>query len=268
MKLLYMDETYADAKLPVWARAICLSGLLVPAASHSAIRTRFYDAVADAVGREPNTVPMPPKIHAADLLPGSDDGTRIVFLNAIVDIILDFELTLYRVGYRPTPELMALLKTQDEVLGLAFNGMLHLIEDELANGPVWPVMETNQKSAQDRAFAGSVQFADHVEAHVGSGLLSRDQAHLGEVLYCTKRSIHGALVDCAAYLLNVRTVRAQGLPLAPFKQRLVEIAERLAPSVRFDEIIQMQHCKPPPGGPPTGPYRYVFPITPSDNDTL
>src|SRR5271166_1102033 len=98
-------------------------------------------------------------------------------------------------------------------------------------------METDRSEPQDRAFAGAVQFADHIEAHLGPETLSRDQANLGEVLYSTKRSIHGALVDCAAYLMNVRTHAARGLVLSDYKRRLCAVADRLMPAIRFDEVI-------------------------------
>lgn len=240
MKFLYMDETYPDQTLPRAAWAVCLTGLLVPAERHPEIRERFYAAIGDAVGRVPNTVPTLPEIHAAHLLPEADDDTRVAFLEALADIVVSCDLRLYRVGYVRTRSLIAMFKSEEAVLGLAFSGLLHLIADELAAGPVWPVMETNQKALQDQAFAGAVQFASHIEAHIGPGILSRDQSNLGEVLYCTKRSVHGAIVDCSAYLLNIRTVQNRGLSISPYKNRLAAVAERLAPAIRYDEIIPMR----------------------------
>jgi hypothetical protein len=68
VKFLYMDETYPDFTLPREAWLVCLTGMLVPADRHREIRARFYKAVADAVGRRPNTVPPLMEIHAVALL--------------------------------------------------------------------------------------------------------------------------------------------------------------------------------------------------------
>lgn len=265
MKFLYMDETYPDFSLPRDAWSVCLTGMLVPVDRHREIRARFYEAVANAVGRQPNTVPPVTEIHAAALLPHADDNTRVAFLEKVTGIIAEFDLSLYRVGYRRTRILKDLLKTDAAILGIAFSGMLDLISTELKTTPIWPVMEIDHSPAQDQAFAGSVQFADHIDAHLGPKALSRDQANLGEVLYSTKRSIHGALVDCAAYLLNVRTHAAQGLVSSDYKRRISTLADQLTPAIRFDEVITMRHEKPPPGRSGNGPVRFAVPIIPSDN---
>jgi hypothetical protein len=264
-----MDETYPDFTLPREAWLVCLTGMLVPADRHREIRARFYKAVADAVGRRPNTVPPQMEIHAAALLPHANDDTRVAFLEKVAGIITEFDLSLYRIGYRRTRILLDMFKTDGAILGIAFGGMLGLMSTELETTPIWPVMETDRSNAQDQAFASVVQFADHVEAHLGPKTLSHDQANLGEVLYSTKRSIHGALVDCAAYLLNVRTRAAHGLVLSDYKRRLGAVADRLTPAIRFDEVITMRHEKPPPGYCRTGgPFRFAVPIIPSDNSNI
>jgi len=265
MKFLYMDETYPDFGLPRAAWSVCLTGMLVPAHRHREIRARFYEAVADAVGRCSNTVPPVTEIHAAALLPHTDDDTRVAFLEKVADIITSFDLALYRVGYCRTRDLLNMCKTDGDILSLAFGGMLQLISKELETTSIWPVMETDRSEKQDRAFAGLVQLTDHIEAHIGPRRLAREQANLGEVLYSTKRSIHGALVDCAAYLLNVRTHTRQGLVLSDYKRRLSVVADRLLPAIRYDEVIKMRFEEPPPGYSGTGPYRFATPIVPSDS---
>lgn len=242
-----MDETYPDFTLPRQARAVCLTGMLVPADRHREIRARFYNAVVDAVKSEPNTVPQVTEIHAAALFPDADDDTRVAFLNEVAGIIVDFDLSLYRVGYRRTRALLNIFKTDGPIIGLAFQGLLALLSKEMETTSTWPVMETDRSNAQDQQFAGTVQRVDQMGAYIGPEMLSRDQTNLGEVLYSTKRSIHGALVDCAAYLLNVRTIAEHGLVFSEYKRRLRDVADRLVPAIRFDEIITMRHQRPPPG---------------------
>lgn len=257
-----MDETYPDFSLPRKAWSVCLTGMIVPSDRHRDIRTLFYAAVANAVGRHPNVVPPVPEIHAAALLPDADDDTRVALLEDLADIIVMNNLGLYRVGYHRTRSMLDMFKTDGAILGIAFDGLLRLMPAELEASSVWPVMEIDRSSeAQDRAFAGTIQFTDHVEAHIGSHMLSRDHSNLGEVLYSTKRSIHGALVDCAAYLLNVRTLAALGLVSSDYKRRLATVADRLAPAIRYDEVITMRQQAPPPGYSGSGPARFAVPTS-------
>jgi hypothetical protein len=265
VRFLYMDETYPDFSLPRRTWSVCLTGMLVPAASHREIRARFYNAVADAVGRQSNTVPPVMEIHAATLLPDSDDVTRIAFLANLVSIITDYNLSLFRVGYRRTRTLLNMCGTNAAILGLAFGGMLNLMSQELESTPIWPVMETDRSNLQDQSFAGAVQFTDHIAAHIGADALSRDQSNLGEVLYSTKRSIYGALVDCAAYLLNVRTLAAQGVALSDYKRQLCTVASQLLPIVQFDEIITMRLEMPSPENSGDGGSRPGVRIVPNDS---
>ena len=136
MKFLYMDETYPDFTLPRAAWSVRLTGMLVPADRHREIRARFYEAVADAVGKRPNTVPPVTEIHAATLLPHADDDTRVAFLEKVAGIITGFDLSLYRVGHRRTRILLDMIKTDGAILGMAFGGMLDLISRELETLPI------------------------------------------------------------------------------------------------------------------------------------
>ncbi|MFA6966696.1 hypothetical protein [Bosea sp. (in: a-proteobacteria)] len=235
-----MDETYADRSLSLSHRAIALTGLLVSADGHRDLKEKYYASIAQVVGRVPNVVPAISEIHAARLLPGADDDARITFLNCIVDLILDRQLSIYRVGYFQSKKMMDTFGSERSIVGLCFFSMLQMLETALSECAIWPVMEADHSKEQDQAFAGQVQFADHLASHIGAAALSRDQMNLGEVLYSTKRSIYGAMVDCVAYLLNVKWVADQGLALSPYKRRLLKVAERLSPTVMHDEIIRMK----------------------------
>lgn len=263
-----MDETYSDFTLPRAAWAVALTGMLVPAERHREIRARFYGALAQVVGSKPGIVPAFQEVHAAALFPLSNDDDRIAFLQEMASLITEFDLSLYRVGYVRSRDLLAMNGSDKSILGLCFGGILELLKPELERSSIWPVMETDRTDEQDKTFPAQIQLSDYFESHVGSDVMSRDSRNLGEVLYSTKRSIHGSIVDCAAYLLNVRTVAGLGLPLSPFKQRIHEVAKTLAPAVRFDEVIKMRFNRPPKGHQPTGPYRFAFRITPSDTHDI
>ncbi|MDG2522888.1 hypothetical protein P7B02_15230 [Caulobacter segnis] len=266
MNLLYMDETYPDFTLPKSAWSVALTGMLVPAKRHREVRTQFYDAVATATKRTPSTVPPLAEIHAAALLPDCTDEERVAFLNRLVEIVLEFDLRIYRIGYARSRELLQILKTDRGIAGFVFAQLLHVLEPELLENQIWPVMETDRTNEQDQAFAGQIQYADHIESHLGAAILSRDGANLGEVLYSTKRSVHGAIVDCMAYLLNVSSLHGQGLPLSPFKALLRPVADRLGPAVRYNEIITMRFEAPPSDYRSSGASRYAVRLTPDTRE--
>ncbi|WP_298242018.1 hypothetical protein [uncultured Bradyrhizobium sp.] len=57
---LFMDEKFADQGAPLHARAISLTGILIPADAHKAFRESFYDLVHQAIGDKQNVIsPMP-----------------------------------------------------------------------------------------------------------------------------------------------------------------------------------------------------------------
>ncbi len=264
MNLLYMDETYSNKSLPKSAQFTALTAMLLPSDRHAEVRARYYAAVAMAVEASNGVIPPVVEIHAAELLPGCADEIKFSFLAQIASIVSEMNLKVYRIGYFNTEDIISMCKNEKGVLGLAFSSLLEIIKPELIINQIWPVMETDWSKDQDKAFAGQVQWSDHIESRIGPGFLTRDVANLGEVLYSTKRSVHGSIVDCVGYLLNARSLSGLGVSLTPFKERLAEISEGLLPSVRFNEIIAMSFKAPPAGYIPEGPFRYAFSIVPSD----
>ena len=240
MKFLFMDETYMALAEP--GSATVLTGLLVPAATHAEFRKSYHKLLSQVVPSEPNTVPPVLAVHAASLFPelGDNDAPRFAFLEGIADLCLRMDFRIYRVGYLNTEPLRGLLKTDRDVLGLCFVGFLWALGPELEDGPVWPVMESDHSSEQDSRFAGQVRGIEHYTHHLPPSAISVDNTNLGELLYTTKHSSLGSMVDCVAYLRQARYLRAQGRRLTPFKQRLAKIGDRLDPLVVRDEVIDMK----------------------------
>jgi hypothetical protein len=263
---LFMDEKFADEGAPLGARATSLTGVLIPADTHRAFRGRFYGLVHQAIGDEQHVISPMPVVHAMDLFRGKDDDTRFCFLDGLVQIAIDLGFRTYRVGYRPTPELLKILGGKEGVLlGLCFTSMLCCLKGELAKSVIWPVMEIDRNSLeQDRSFGGLVQNVDYMTSRLGPASMSVQNDNLGEVLYATKKSAYGSLVDCIAYLLHLRFLRSIGQPLTSFKSRLADIASRLEPVISFDEVIEMKMEMPPAGHLPDGPLRFMVPIVPQD----
>ena len=239
MKFLFMDETYMPKRSPV--SATTLTGLLVHADAHADIRTQYQDLLKGVRPDPPNTIQRPIDVHAADLFKslGVADAVKFDFLNGVVDICLGHDLRIYRVGYYNTPEMLNISRSERGILGLCFLGILWALAPELEDNVIWPVMERDGSEEQDRMFAGQVRSIDHMSART-EGLLSIDNKNLGELLYTTKHSAYGALVDCVAYLRHVVHLADRRAKLTPFKEELAAIGRRLSPVLVRDETIEMQ----------------------------
>lgn len=265
MHFLYMDEKYADTKLPRAARITALTGLVVPADGHRRFRERFYSLLNRVVASPDGTIPTMPIIHAADLLPEQDDAAKHQFFEGIVSIVLDLEFSIYRVGYRTTKELLSMFSgSESEIVRLSFLGILSCLKERLKSDTIWPVMESDNTPAQDRGFAGMLQNFDYLRTHLPDTAFSLDNSNLGEVLYSTKRSAYGAVVDCVAYILHAQSIQNLGAELTGFKSRLADLATMLEPKIAFNEDVTFTIGAPPPGYEPNGPICYGQKITPRD----
>lgn len=268
-----MDEQYVDPNThrngepSRRKKCVSLTGVLIPTDIHKTFRSRYYKAVGKALGT--NGFPELPVIHASKLFPGHSDDVKYQFLEEVVQICADLKFRVIRVGYYVTPKLESVFNFDNpqKILNLCFSSLLHCIEEELAQNEIWPVMETDNSSHQDRIFAGLIQTTDYISAVIGNGPLSIDNGNLGEMHYSTKRSAYGTVTDCISYLLDAGSlVTSPGIIASPFKQKLAEIAANLEPLTAFNEIIEMNFGIPPRGYIGKGPLRYAFPIAPSDTD--
>jgi hypothetical protein len=238
-KLLFMDEKYADLGASKSAQVTSLTGLLIPSASHGDFRNRYYRLISSIIEAAPNTISAIPAVHAAELFPEADDEVRIEFLRDLVKIVVDLDFRIFRIGYYRTPELLKMCKDERGIVGLCFLSLLSCLQNELADSVIWPVMERDQSPTQDQMFAGLLQTLDYGTYHLGSANMSVNNTNLGEVLYTTKRSAHGSVVDCLAYLLHLHFLKGIGHRQTLYKERLAELACPLTSITAHNEVLRM-----------------------------
>jgi hypothetical protein len=181
-----------------------------------------------------------PEIHAASLFPSHPEEIHFRFYEELVRLVIDLELRIYRIGYYATRKLKTTFDGEGGIVGLCFMSMLLCLKTELAHSQIWPVMEIDQTPKQDRHFAGLVQRLDHATSRLGSSAMSIDNENLGELLYTTKRSAHGAVVDCMAYLLHQGFLRSIDHHQTPYKSRLADIASGLKSMIIVNETIDLK----------------------------
>lgn len=219
-----------------------MTGLLVVADDHAAFRANFY-ALLTKVMRDPaGTISALTVIHAAAMFPefGADDTRRFEFVEGLVDLTVTAGARLFRVGYVWSEKMQRLFKSEKAVLGICFDGLLRSLSNELKEHQIWPVMETDRSAQQDQTFAGTVRFLDYLTVRIDPVNITIDNKNIGEVLFSTKNSAYGAAVDFAAYLLHLRYLKAHGVTMTPFKERLADIGAPLDAIVGRDEVIEMQ----------------------------
>jgi hypothetical protein len=264
-KFLFMDERYADSGAPSAQRVISLSGMLVAADVQKELRDRFLQVYLKAVGPELAGA-SGVNVHASCLFPKADDAVRLKFLQDIVELVVQFDIKLFHIGYHPSKRALSLPGGDKGLVGLCFLSTLFCLEDQLQRSFVWPVMEIDQSRVQDQNFAGLVERLHVLSSAFDRALVSVDSKNLGEVLYVTKRSVNGAMIDCIAYILHMSFLAAQGHQQTAFKAKLAKIGSALAPAVAFNEVIRLKFEPPPVGYVAKGPVRYIVPVTPSLSD--
>lgn len=243
MKLLFMDEKYAVQDHPPEFRVTSLTGVLIPQPVYREFRGRFYGLVAAAIDDPENTISTWPheQLHAQDLLPAAaSDDQRFSFLTGLVSLVNELDLRIYRIGYFATPQVVSFFNDGERgLVATCFIGMLNVLKEETADAQVWPVMEIDHSDGQDQSFAGSVQASDYAFSRFDSqeGFWVSN-ANFGEVLYMTKRSGCGALVDNVAYLLHEKWLRSVGHHQTPYKERLGEIASGFT-TIACDDVVTL-----------------------------
>lgn len=265
LKLLFMDERFAHKNEDKTVQATSLTCLLVDMNDHVNFRDRYYALLRGILCDDSNVVPQLPIIHAMDLFPDRDDADRLSLFEGITHIVQELDFKIFRIGYRENRHFGRSQNDEKEVLSLCFHSVLHCLEKELLVSTIWPVMEIDRgHQNQDRSFPGALRSLDFLTAVIGKATMSIDNANLGEVLYHSKQSAYGAVVDVVSYLLHVYFRRTEGDRLSPFKQRLAEFGADLHASAVWDEVIDLQIGQPPSDYQAVGPIRWAFPITPRD----
>jgi hypothetical protein len=156
---------------PVRSRVTSLSGVLVPASIHQAFRQRFYQIVVETMRDPENTINALPEIHAANLFPqfGDDDTRRFDFVEKLVDLIVSLDIKIFRVGYVRSSQMVEMFGDEKTILGMCFYGLLGVLKAEMQASQIWPVMEIDRSTQQDRAFAGAIRWLERC----GCPVLSR-----------------------------------------------------------------------------------------------
>lgn len=248
MNLLFIDES--ESELIEENRIVAITGVLVPAENYDVARKLFYQLLSERVdmsGRKIETrdgrcfrvadgmsiYEMPPELHGRRLLPDGDDNRRLEACAAVVQVIVECGLAVYRASLR----MSRVMTTQVPTSGARYFECWTVLENELASvleaAPVVPVLDSGNLEFQNR-LAQFLQTRDFLRAHYPDPPLARPPANrLNELFLAdSANSVLIQVADVVSYLLMQRDMAASGWQFnGGFKQRLVEIAGSLSPAL-------------------------------------
>jgi len=211
---LFLDECAYDA-LDLSA----LTGVLVPADHYSAVRDALCRLVWEV---NPSTMdssgsmilPSPIELHGSKLLPEGSDQERLAVFSAVVSIVNENSLHIFRVCYLNHKEIAAIMSADQNLYGLNFFGMQRSLQEIMSDTLVVPVMDgipdsSSTKKAPPinpqliRSFAGNVRWLHHHRhSDIAESLTIQHAHNLGEPVFTD--STHSTLAqfaDIVSYLL-------------------------------------------------------------------
>jgi hypothetical protein len=242
MQFLFMDEATSE---PVGGlgRIVAITGVLVPIARYTQARSRFYDSFRARRTEGGLTVDLAPvELHGRKLLPDATDDEKIRALNRVADLVLEYGFGIYRFGYVEHKNLESFFNSKDVAYALSWADMVAGVEPELREGPLIPIADT-----------GNTRLAEHMsrfiknmdvlrEAGFGGSLsINATENIIGEVFFGdSKYSVFVQVADIVSYLLLQRDMRRVGWPITAFKQRVLDVADRLVPAIRVERVAKAQ----------------------------
>jgi hypothetical protein len=257
MQLLFMDET-ASEPVKGLSRIVAVTGVVLPVTRYAQARSRFYQSFRGRRTEGGLTVDLAPiELHGRKLLPDATDDEKIAALNRVADVVLEYELGIYRFGYVDHKNLKRFFNSDDVAYALSWADLVSAVQPELRDGPLIPVADT-----------GNPQLAEHMsrfirnidvlrEAGFGGSLsINATENIIGEVFFGdSKYSVFVQVADIVSYLLLQRDMRRVGWPISQFKERVLVVADRLVSAIRAERIAQaqmqgstmvLQDLRPPP----------------------
>jgi hypothetical protein len=244
MAFLFIDECSFDS-LDLSA----LTGVLVPLEAYNPVRDAMCQLTWDVLNPPPNVVPAPIEFHSSDLLNKIDglnvansDELRLHVLSTVVNIVNTHGLQLYRVAYLNRKEIAARMPIDQMLYGLNFFGMQSMLQNELGNRIILPVMDgipgrapSDGKAppridpAMLRAFDRNVRWIHNARCHTNTAnnLSIKNVHNLAEPVFAdSEHSTLLQLADLTSYLLLQREREDLSPPSAhsEFRLKLLRIA--------------------------------------------
>ena len=235
MNLMFLDESKSEKVRQSSAYIASMTALIVPAKKYNSVQTAFYDILKPFIQPEENTINLsPPELHGRALLkdlPEADDTMRLQIWHKIVNLVIENQLDIYRVGYYITPEFLSLVKGDRNGISSCWFRITEVTQPVYQEEQLIVIMDGFNKDAVHK-MSGMIRSCDIVRS-VGSEdhlSLQNTENLIGEVFYADSQySAMIQIVDNISYLRQVNDLSQEGHNFSEFKQKVLAEAKRLDP---------------------------------------
>ena len=249
MNLMFLDECYSQKVRPDSTFISSMTAVIIRADEYNSVRAAFYSILKPFIIPQDKTINlMPPELHGRDLLrdePDEDDRKKLDTYHQVVDLVIEYNLGIYRVGYYITPEYKTTFKGDERGTSQCWFAITTVTqpvyEDELLIA-IMDGFETETVRKMSLMIRGCdiMRFAD-----LGNSIsLKNTENIIGEVFYADSRySVMIQIVDVVAYLRNVNDLREEGMKFSSFKEKVLAEAKRLDTVMKCDEVVELNKIR-------------------------
>jgi len=238
VKFIYLDEC-KDTK---HTNIISLTGVLIDSDKYQMIRNKFYSILNPYIQIDENTINMsPPELHGSNLLPEvKNDAEKLKILIELVEAIVQAKARVYRSGYYATEQLLKLHGGIDGILSLCFLGIKLQCKNEYKNSMLMPVMDSVNKPVF-KSFSNTIRNLDILRSSSEKEFISLNNTeNICEMHFAdSATSSLIQIADITSYLLHAEDYERCNLHITKFKSELIAISKGLLPSIKYNEVIEM-----------------------------
>ena len=245
MNLMFLDECYSDQVRSDSTFISSMTAVILGAGKYNSVREGFYRILKPFIIPEDNTIDlMPPELHGHALLrdePDEDDRKKLDTFHQVVDLVIENQLDVYRVGYYITPEFQTTFKSDKRGTSLCWFGITTVTQAVYENEQLIAIMDGFDKETV-RKMSLMIRDCDIMRsAERGDSIsLKNSENIIGEVFYADSRySVMIQIVDIIAYLRNVNDLSEEGRKFSSFKQKVLAQAKRLDSAMKYDEVVEL-----------------------------
>ncbi len=249
MNLMFLDECRSPKLRSGSIFISSMTAVILRADSYKSVRAGFYDILKPFIIPEDNTIDlMPPELHGQDLLrdePDDDDQNKLNVFHKVVDLVIENQLDIYRVGYYITPEFETTYKSDKYGTSLCWFGITAVTQPAYENEQLIAIMDGFEKKTVEK-MSSMIRNLDIMRsAERGDSLsLKNTENMIGEVFYADSRySVMIQIVDIVAYLRNVNDLSEEGWPFSSFKEKVLAEAKRLGSVMKYDQVVEINKIR-------------------------
>jgi hypothetical protein len=242
---LFLDETHNN-RVPINITSV--TGLLVPVIKFPKIRDSI-NSIVSAIDKGGNIINVNPiLLKYSNLLPNYDDATKFNVLNKLVDLIVEEQLAIYRVGYYLKKEFVSAFSFNHfgKQATFCYSTLCFALQPILEKSIVIPVFDAGfdqsfqvavdrlsdiQKTTTSTRVAGAERLLSIKNSHNLTDVFFADDNHVGLI----------QLADIVAGLRKESEIKRETEkdPETNYRKKMLSISDRLESAIEHDETILM-----------------------------